>query len=171
MEGTPKLLRRSTTTVLIVSSLAATACRTDAVPAFLAVRIADEEAVVRPILVPSPENGQYQLYYAVERGDAICALTGLIPIEDLPLHHWCEGMNGIGKLSCNDGEILNLQWTLTSCQGGYGRSVEFAGSTFYFGFDTTTEAALAQLDTAQVDSEIRDPSGNGATFPFSFRLR
>jgi len=151
------LLRNCTTTALIISSVLAAGCRTDeATHAYLAVAFEDGEQLTRPIIVPPPEDGEYRLYYALETKDKICVLRGQIPDEGIFfLYPLCESRTGTGMLSCNNGDSLNLQWVMTSCQGGHGRSVEFSGSSFHFGFESTEEGALAQLRKAQ--TEAKDP--------------
>ena len=140
---------------LIVSSMLATGCWTDE-PAhgYLAVSFDDGELLTRPIVVSPPEDGEYRLYYALEKNDKICVLRGQIPQEGLFfLNPRCESLTGTGMLACNNGQSLNLQWSMTSCQGGHGRSIEFAGSTFHFGFERTEEGALAQLRKAQLEEK------------------
>ena len=39
---------------------------------------------------------------------------------------------------------------MTSCEGGRGRSVEFSGATFHFGFSTNEKGALSELEKAQL---------------------
>ena len=55
-------------------------------------------------------------------------------------------------LSCNNGHSLNLQWRMTSCEGGRGRSVEYSGATFHFGFSASEKGALAELEKARLET-------------------
>jgi len=167
--GSTRLLRNCTTTALIISSALAAGCRTDeATHAYLAVAFVDGELLTRSIIVPPPEDGEYRLYYALESKDKICVLRGQIPDEGLFfLNPLCESRTGTGMLSCNNGESLSLQWAMTSCQGGNGRSIESAGSRFHFGFETTEDGALAQLRKAQ--TEAKEPEKKTKPRP-SYRL-
>lgn len=145
------MLPHRTTTALILTSLLATACRTDPVQGVLVAGFVDEEPSVRTVVIPASEDGELQLHYVLEGNDRICVMTGEVPLRNLFLHSRCDGVTGTGKLSCNDGRSLNLEWTLTSCNGGYGRSMEFAGPTFFFGFDANEEKARQQMKKAQAE--------------------
>lgn len=131
----------------------ATGCWTDDVAhGYLAVEFEDGELLTRPIIIPPAEEGEYRLYYALESRDKVCVLRGQIPQEGLFFYPRCESLKGTGMLSCNNGHSLNLQWRMTSCQGGRGRSVEFSGATFHFGFADTENGALNELEKAQLET-------------------
>ncbi len=108
--------------------------------------------MVTAIVIPPPENGEYRMHYALHHGDGVCLLTGQIADENTLFFSACEGVSGTGKISCNDGRALNLQWSLTSCRGGYGRSIEHAGPSFFFGFEQDEEKAFDQLKKAQQEN-------------------
>lgn len=142
-----------TTALIFSSSLITTACRTDSVQGVLVGRFADEEPMVSAIAIPPAEHGDYRMHYALHQGDGVCLLTGRISDENVFFFSGCEGVSGIGKISCNDGRALDLQWTLTSCQGGYGRSIAHAGPAFFFGFEQNEQKARGQLEKAQQENE------------------
>jgi hypothetical protein len=131
----------------------ATGCWTDEVAhGYLAVEFEDGELLTRPIIIPPAEDGEYRLYYALESRDKICVLRGQMPQEGFFFYPRCESLKGTGMLSCNDGHSLNLQWRMTSCEGGRGRSVEYSGATFHFGFSTSEKGALNELEKAQLET-------------------
>lgn len=151
------MLTNRTTAVLILSSVIATACRTEPIQGFLTVGFVGEEPMTRTIIIPPPEDGEYEVHYVIEKDDRICVLTGRIPLENMLFSNFCDGLTGYGKLSCNDGRAMGLQWTLTSCEGGYGRSTEFAGSTFHLGFESTEKKARQQFENAQLEGKTPSP--------------
>ena len=82
----------------------------------------------------------------------MCVLRGQIPQEGLFFYPRCDSLKGTGMLSCNNGHSLNLQWRMTSCKGGRGRSVEFSGASFHFGFANTENDAPSELEKAQLET-------------------
>lgn len=166
-----RLLRNCTITALLISTLISTGCRTDeAIRGYLAFSFQDGEFIARPIIISPPEEGEYRLYYALELEDRVCVLRGQIPAPGLfSIYSRCENLTGSGMLACNNGHSLNLQWEMTSCQGGHGRSIEFAGSSFHFGFEATEEGSISQLRRAQ--REEKEPAKNRrANTPLQTRL-
>lgn len=151
-----------TTALIFSSSLITTACRTESVQGVLVGRFADEEPMVTEIVIPPAEDGEFRMHYALHQGDGVCLLTGRISDESVFFFGGCEDVSGIGRISCNDGRALDLQWTLTSCQGGYGRSIEHAGPGFFFGFEQDEEKARGQLEMAQQENENAE---NGDQLP------
>lgn len=171
-KGTARLSKNRTTTALIISSMLATGCWTDeATQGYLAVAFEDGELLTRPILIPPAEDGEYRLYFALEARDKICVLRGQIPEEGLFFYPRCESLKGTGMLSCNNGHSLNLQWRMTSCQGGRGRSIEFSEPTFHFGFASTESGALTELEKAQLEtralSHVKRSQGRAQPAPGS----
>lgn len=139
-----------TTTLICSSSMITTACRTTDTRAVLVGQFADEELMVTPIVIPQPAGGEYQLYIALRQGDGLCVLSGAIPEDDALFFGHCENLSGAGNISCNNGRSAQVQWTLTSCQGGHGRSIRKYGPDFFFGFDQDKEKAIEQLRKAHV---------------------
>ena len=147
------MFRNGTTTALILSSVLATGCWTDDVAhGYLAVEFEDGEVLTRPIVIPPAEEGEYRLYYALESRGKVCVLRGQIPQEGLFFYPRCDSLKGTGMLSCNNCHSLNLQWRMTSCEGGRGRSVEYSGATFHFGFSASEKGALAELEKARLET-------------------
>lgn len=89
------------------------------------------------------------MYFALHQGETLCVLAGSIPEDNIPFFGRCDGLSGIGSISCNNGRSSEVTWTLTSCQGGYGRSIGNFGPNFYFGFDQVKEKAFEQLREAE----------------------
>lgn len=144
------ILRKVVTTALILSSsLIATACVTENVRGVLVGGFSDTEPVVTSIVIPASQDGEYDFHYGFRYQNSVCLLTGEIPTPMIPFIEPCDGLRGTGRVSCNDGRRLTLQWALTSCQGGYGRSDEGAESGFFFGFGSSEELARDQLRKAR----------------------
>jgi len=139
----------ATTALLCSSSLITTACVTDDVRGILVGGFSDTEPTVIPIVIPAPQDGEYHIHYGFTQEGRVCLLTGEIPTDRIAFFEPCEGLRGTGRISCNDGRMLNLRWVLTSCQGGYGRSDAHADSSFYFGFGESEEHARDQLSKAR----------------------
>ena len=102
-----------------------------------------------PIVIPQPEGGEYQMYIPLHQGEGLCVLAGVIPEDDFAFFGRCENLSGTGSISCNNGRSAQVRWTLTSCQGGHGRSVGNFGPNFFFGFDQDKEKAIEQLRKAE----------------------
>ena len=147
------MFKNTITTVAILSSALLTAgCRTEDAHGFLAGKFVDEEPMLASVVIPPAERGEYPMYFALHQGDRTCLLTGTNFEENFLFFSRCEGVSGTGRISCNDGRALNLQWTLTSCLGGYGRSIESEGPSFFFGFESNEEKALDQLKKAEQEN-------------------
>lgn len=106
--------------------------------------------MVTQIVIPQPAGGEYPLYIALRQDEGLCVLSGAIPEDDTLFFGRCENLSGTGNISCNNGRSAQVQWTLTSCQGGYGRSIRKYGPDFFFGFDQNKEKAIEQLRKAHV---------------------
>ena len=145
------MLKNVLTTALICSSsLLISACRSGNTPAVLIAGFADEEPTLTTITIPPSEWGEYSLRFPVQHGDRVCLLTGRIPEKKfMLLFDSCAGVSGTGKISCNDGRVEDVQWSMASCIGGYGRSTDPASPGFFFGFGATEAYALNQLKTAR----------------------
>ena len=145
------MLKNVLTTALVCSSsLLISACRGDHTPAVLASGFADEPPAFAAVTLPPAEWGEYSMQFPLLRDDRVCLLTGRIPeIKIMLLFDACEGISGTGKISCNDGRVLDVQWSMASCRAGYGRSIGAASPAFFFGFGATEENALNQLKAAQ----------------------
>lgn len=140
------MLRSILTTALLCSST--TACVTEDVRGVLVGGFSDTEPIVTSIVIPASQDGEYHIHYGFRQEGSVCLLTGEIPTDRIPLFQPCEGLRGTGRISCNDGRTQNLQWVLTSCKGGYGRSEERASSIFHFGFGDSEEHAREQMNEA-----------------------
>ena len=164
------MLKRLLTTALVCSSpLLISACRSDNTPAVLVAGFGDEEPTLTTIAIPPSEWGEYSLRFPVYHGDRVCLLTGQIPEKKIMyLFDACEGVSGTGKISCNDGRAEDVQWSMASCIGGYGRTIGSASPGFFFGFGATEEYALNQLRTARNARHGRD-DGNSSAHPSSPR--
>lgn len=139
-----------TTAVICASSLLISACRSGNTPAVLVAGFGDEEPTITTITIPPSEWGEYSLRVPVPHGDRVCLLTGRIPEKKIMfLFDACEGVSGTGKISCNDGRAEDVQWSMASCRGGYGRSMRTASPGFFFGFGPDEEYAFNQLRTAR----------------------
>ncbi len=139
-----------TTAVICVSSLLISACRSGNTPAVLVAGFGDEEPTITTITIPPSEWGEYSLRVPVPHGERVCLLTGRIPEKKIMfLFDACEGVSGTGKISCNDGRAEDVQWTMASCRGGYGRTIGTASPGFFFGFGPTEEHAINQLKTSR----------------------
>ena len=88
------------------------------------------------------------MYFGIHQDGRVCLVTGKVPATTIPLLQSCEGLSGSGRISCNDGQVLTLKWSLTSCHGGYGRSSERTDSRFFFGFADSEAQAFEQLSKA-----------------------
>ena len=150
------MLSKLVTTALIASSsLITTGCRTDDVQGVLAGAFANEAPIVNSIVIPASATGEYYMHHALLHDESVCLLTGQIALPAIPFFYSCKGLSGTGRISCNDGRALDVDWSLTSCQGGYGRSKESGGSRFYFGFGDNEARALDQLKKARTNGEPR----------------
>jgi hypothetical protein len=131
------------------SALITTACRTGATQGVLVGGFADEELMVATIVIPLPEKGEYRIHFALHHGDRACLLTGRVFEKTGLFFDSCDGLSGTGKISCNDGRVQNLRWSMPSCRGGSGRSIEPASPDFFFGFGLDEDSARMQLKTVQ----------------------
>jgi len=138
-----------TNTLILSSSLIATGCVTEDARGVLVGGFSAAMPTVTSIAIPASQDGEYHFHYGFRQEDSVCLLTGEIPTPRIPFFEPCDGLRGTGRVSCNDGRTLNLQWLLTSCQGGYGRSDEGAESGFFFGFGGSEEMARDQLRKAR----------------------
>lgn len=146
------MLKNMITTALICSTpLLTTACRTEGARAVLVGRFTGEEPMITSIAIPQPERGEYAMHFALHQGETLCVLAGSIPEDNVPFFERCEGLSGRGSISCNNGRFSDVTWTLTSCHGGYGRSVGSLGPGFSFGFDQDKEKAIEQLRVEEHD--------------------
>jgi hypothetical protein len=145
------MLRKTLTTALICSSsLLIGACRNEQTSAVLAAGFADEDPQVSTVTLPPAEWGEYSMQFPLLRNDRVCLLTGRIPDKKIMiLFDACEGITGTGKISCNDGRVLDVQWSMASCRSGHGRSIGPASPGFFFGFGLTEENALSQHKAAR----------------------
>ena len=145
------MLKNVLTTALVCSSsLLIGACRNEQTSAMLAAGFGDEEPQIAAVTLPPAEWGEYSMQFPLLRNDRVCLLTGRIPDKKIMiLFDACEGISGTGKISCNDGRVLDVQWSMTSCRAGYGRSIGSASPAFLFGFGPTEENALSQLKAAR----------------------
>jgi hypothetical protein len=126
-----------------------TACRRDNEYGVLVAKFDDDSQLFKAkIFLPTSEDN-YRFNFELRQGDAECSLTGQLRGKDLPVQALCEGTEGDGKITCNDGRSQRLRWLMTSCLGGHGRSVGKKGGHFFFGFDRNKERALDQLAKAQ----------------------
>jgi len=136
------------TASICLIALVTSACRSGNATGVLVGGFADEKPIFRTKIVLPSRDEEYQLRYELHQGNTVCLLTGKLPREELPTFNNCKGQTGTGRISCNDGRAMNLQWTLTSCEGGMGWSVETTGPSFFFGFEHDKERALDQLAQA-----------------------
>ena len=145
------MLKNFLTTALVCSSsLLISACRSDYTPAVLVTEFADEPPSLTTVTLPPAEWGEYSMRFPLLYEDRVCLLTGRIPeIKIMLLFNACEGISGTGKISCNDGRVQDVEWSMASCRAGYGRSVGAASPGFFFGFGLTEENALGQLKAAR----------------------
>lgn len=141
------------TSLIVSSSLITAGCRTEAVRGVVVGRFVDEQPMAASVLIPASNEAVFPIYVELRQSDTVCLLSGEIREGIVPLFDICEGASGSGNISCNDGRTLKLEWTLSSCQGGNGRSTNSVGSRFFFGFDLTGKKALDQLTAAQQASE------------------
>ena len=141
------------TSLIVSSSLITAACRTEAVRGVLVGGFVDEEPMSTTVVIPGADGSNFPIYFELRQGDTICLLTGEIRHGIVPLFAICEGSQGSGNIWCNDGRTRNLQWSLSSCQGGYGYSNNRVGPRFFFGFEQTEEKARDQLMAARQAGE------------------
>ena len=149
--GKSSMLKKLLTTALVCSSsILVSACRNDQAPAILAAGFGDEDPALTTVSLPPAEWGEYSMQFPLLRNDRVCLLTGRIPDKKIMiLFDACEGITGTGKISCNDGRVLDVQWSMASCRTGYGRSIGPASPGFFFGFGPNEENALSQLKAAR----------------------
>lgn len=150
--------------LLVACSWITAACRTEAIHGVLVGGFVDEEPMSTTVLIHPSDEGAFPLHFELRQGDTICLLTGEIGPGIVPFFEICEGSKGSGNISCNDGRSANLQWSLSSCQGGNGRSVDDSDSRFLFGFEQTEEKAWDQLMAARHASENADAPAPGYFF-------
>ena len=146
--GQNTMMRTITPALLILFlSLSTSACRigNSAGVGVVAGHFADQPLSINTVTFLLPEEGRSQMHFPLYLGDTVCLLTGQITEEEVSVFKSCAGGNGVGRMSCNDGRTLALQWVLTSCQGGYGYSIGSAAPAFLFGFELTEEGARDQL--------------------------
>ena len=145
------MLKNFLTTALVCSSsLLISACRGDHTPAVLVTGFADEPPALTTVTLPPAEWGEYSMRFPLHHEDRVCLLTGRIPeIKIMLLFDACEGISGTGKISCNDGRVQDVEWSMSSCRAGHGRSIGAASPGFFFGFGLTEENALNQLKAAR----------------------
>ena len=96
------------------------------------------------VLLPKPEDG-YRFSYELRSGDKVCTLTGELDIKEIPAADECTGTKGRGKIVCNDGKPMKVRWSMSSCQGGSGRSMGKGKARFFFGYAHNKERAQDQL--------------------------
>ena len=135
--------------LLCLSLLITTACRRGDEYGVLVAKFDDDGQLFKAkIFLPTAEDN-YRFNFALRQGDAVCSLTGQPSGKQLPDSDSCEGIEGDGKITCNDGRTARLRWLMTSCLAGHGRSIEKKGRHFFFGFDRNKDRALDQLASAQ----------------------
>lgn len=142
------MIRTITSALLILFlPLSISACRTGSrtESGVIASHFADQPVSINPVSYLLPEEGRSQMHLPVYLGDTVCLLTGQISEEEVSVFKSCAGGNGVGRMSCNDGRTLELQWVLSSCQGGYGYSIGSTKPAFLFGFEGTELGAREQL--------------------------
>lgn len=123
-------------------------------------------AEVRGILVARFDDGQHfapkristpsagtdkELRITVSSRKRSCEMNLALP----PNAGGCEPFIGLGLLSCSDGRRFDLEWTMTSCHSGFGRSSGDGEPLFAFGFSGDVEGALDQLESARAAGDLR----------------
>ena len=58
----------------------------------------------------------------------------------------CEGQLGVANLKCDDGRVVNADWTAHSCTSGAGRGKDQFGNSFTFTFGMSEQEAKVYLE-------------------------
>ncbi len=58
---------------------------------------------------------------------------------------YCAGQKGIAGFRCDDGRVVDADWTAESCSKGYGSGSDLRGARFDFAFGMTEQEALAKV--------------------------
>ena len=126
---------------------------------YLFGRFSDRDGLIKAI-IELPKGEQLpELDYELRRGSFSCLLTARLTEDATPSAYGCAGRHGSGAISCNDGRKLPLNWSLSSCRGGFGRSPEDRTPMFFFGFGTDPDRALDRLEdsaSATIDETCSD---------------
>ena len=134
---------------VLVGCLALAACRQEDEHGVLVGRFSDQDTLPLRAKISLPfSEEQPELLYKLHDGSLSCGLTATLPNKGFLFNNDCAGLHGEGEISCNDGRKQALNWMLTSCQSGFGRTADHSIPSFTFAFGPTPDRALDQLEEA-----------------------
>lgn len=134
---------------LLASCLAVAACHSEGARVILVGRFPNQGPILKAkVELPSSED-PYRFRSELSQGVLSCTLSAKL-VDDGPLGaNDCAGRKGSGKITCNDGKKSTIEWILTSCRSGFGRSVSRSEQSFVFGFNRDPDRAIDQLEKAE----------------------
>ena len=138
-------------TFFLIGCLSIAACRTEEAHGVLVGRFSDQDTLLKAKITLPTTVGIFPLRFELRHGTLSCFLTATFPEKAPQAMNECAGRSSSGEISCNDGRALPLNWSLTSCYGGFGQSSNPGRSTFSFGFGANPDQALDQLEEAGND--------------------
>lgn len=129
--------------------MACSVCWAAETPGILVARFDDGlHSAPKRIHIPAP-GVEKELKITVGSRKRSCEVSLVLPSDPTSGNAECDHVAAPGMLSCSDGRKLNLDWVMTSCHSGFGRSVGNGEPTFAFGFSGYLDGALDQLETAR----------------------
>lgn len=81
--------------------------------------------------------------------------SGLSRVMYIPTSNYflptCAGQKGLARLRCDDGRIIDADWTAESCTSGYGSGDDGRGGRFEFAFGMSEQQATAKFGQLQIE--------------------
>lgn len=133
---------------LLASCLTVAACHSEGSHVVLVGRFSNQGPVLKAKMnLPSSEE-PYHFRAELRQGDFSCTLSAKLADDTQQGARDCAGRKGSGQIHCNDGKKSTVEWMLTSCRSGFGRSVSRSEPRFIFGFNRDPDRAIDQLEKA-----------------------
>jgi hypothetical protein len=108
--------------VLVYSITGLLGCRDDEVRGIFIARFTDDSALfLKRIAIPDSMDREFRLSLVNKK--YTCELRVSIPLE-LAQADQCDRDGGNGTVICSNAREVPVVWKMTSCHGGFGRSIE-----------------------------------------------
>ena len=132
--------------VLVYSITGLLGCRDDEVRGIFIARFTDDSALfLKRIAIPDSMDREFRLSLVNKK--YTCELRVSIPLE-LAQADQCDRDGGNGTVIFSNAREVPVVWKMTSCHGGFGRSIEGVEPAFVFGFSSNLYGAQNQLEQA-----------------------